>query len=172
MAVDFSESANALVGDVLQGQMSFNNLAVGIQNGTSTTWTVDHYVNHGNVYMFAGNVHLYAVNPAGDHEKPSTFEVGLVTQGAGCNIGFVFTSSKLTKFVIIAATSPSKTGYVTLCKTTKAQASAEDYLELADSEARHDSGKGWATINADGVTVRVMTSGSRPAFAFIQLIED
>lgn len=171
MAVDFSDSANQLIADVLAAHKDRNNLAVEVENGTSTHFDIDYYARHGSADYFAGGSSLGAVNPTASHEKPSVYEIGMVAHGAGCNVGIVI-SSKKAKFVVIAATPSNKTNYVKLYKTTKSEKTAEDYWDLADEEEKHYSGNGYGRISADNVTVKATISGTSPATAFVELIQD
>ncbi|MFT4941733.1 MAG: hypothetical protein ACI88A_004803 [Paraglaciecola sp.] len=170
MPVDYSESANALVSDVLKGHKDRNNLAVEVENGSSVKWEVDYYVEHGSTSSFKGSSHIHAVDPSGKSVHPTTYEMGLVAEGAGCNIGIILKSKeKKEKFVIIVATPTNKENYSKVHHQTTKESSTKDYWEKADDTKKHFSGNGWASNTKEDIRIRVLITGASPASAFIEI---
>jgi hypothetical protein len=170
MSVHFSESANALIKDVMAGHLDRNNLAVEVENGTSQVQFINHKMMHGELKSTNGNHRLGSVDPTGENVKPTVYELGCEAEGAGCNIGLVIQGyPKNVRFVVIAATPSNKDNYFKLHHSTTARDSTEEYWNDADKEDKHYSGDGYAHLTVDGFRVTALITGTSPATCFIEI---
>jgi len=173
MAVDFSESANKLINDVLEGHLDRNNLAVEIENGTEYRLQCNFYINHGDLSKISHSSTLQPVDPSAEHVQPTIWEIGLTAAGAGCNIAIVISRTDISSHYVIEAATPSnKTNYLKKYYTHSNLSTPEDYWDKSDDEDKHYSNTGWMVLEHDNIKVRSVISGDSPATCFIEISQD
>jgi hypothetical protein len=171
MAIDYSDSANALIKDVLKAHHDRNDLAVEISNGSTVEWKVDYYVEHGSTASFKGSPVLHAVNPTvATHVVPTTHEIGLEAGGAGCNITVILSSKdKKERFMVILATPSNKTNYSKVHHQTTKEHSTEAYYKKADETEKHYANEGSVSNTKEGIRIHVNMTGASPSCAFVHI---
>ncbi|CAM1340255.1 hypothetical protein [Tenacibaculum amylolyticum] len=147
--------ADKLIKDIFGSDKNRNDLAIGVQNNTSSEINIDYYIDHGSLKKIK--------SPDANKISPGQlWEAGVIAKGAGSNIGLKIETSTIS-FAVIAATPPNKQNYVKLSHNETGYVSGKQAWKAANGNGKHYSDEGYLNRTYGNKNIVINITGESPA---------